>query len=59
KILCKFAGGSTVYHLDNPSLARILINQYCALGLINVESTGLSLTALGKKVQNDITLIKK
>ena len=57
--LCKFAGGSTRYHLDNPSLARILVNQYRALGLINIGPAGLSLTELGKKVQNDINLIKK
>lgn len=57
--LCKFAGGSSVYNLDDPSLGRILVNQYSALGLINIGPIGLSLTPLGRKTLNEITLIKK
>lgn len=55
----EFAAGSTIYHLDDPTILRILVNQYQALGLITINHRKISLTELGKKIQNDITLIKK
>lgn len=58
KAICKFAGGSDFYRLDDPSLGRTLINQYLALGLIDSTLRGFYLTELGRKVGNDITLIK-
>ena len=58
KAICKFAGGSDFYSLDDPSLGRTLINQYLALGLIDSALRGFYLTELGRKVGNDITLIK-
>lgn len=58
KTLCKFAGGSAVYNLDDPSLGRTLMNQYRALGLVDTRHGDFSLTELGKKVRDEITLIK-
>lgn len=59
KTLCKFAGGSAVHSLDDPSLGRKLMNQFRALGLINVGPMGFTLTDLGRRVRDDITLIRK
>lgn len=59
KTLCRFAGGSAVHSLDDPSLGRTLMNQFRALGLVNVGMMGFSLTDLGRRVRDDITIIRK
>lgn len=58
-ILCGFAGGSRTSKLDDITLAEKLINQYCALGLMTAGPLGISLTEFGRKVRDEITLIKK
>lgn len=59
RTLCKFAGGSAVHSLDDPSLGRTLMNQFRALGLVTAGPMGFSLTDLGRNVRDDITIIRK
>lgn len=59
KAIIVFAGGKDHDKITDSTLTRALMNQYEALGLVNTSLIGFNLTELGKKVKNDILLIKK
>lgn len=59
KAIVGFAGGREHDKITDSTLSRTIMNQYQALGLVNASLIGFTLTDLGKKVKNDLVLIKK
>ena len=56
--ICRFVGGTKLHKLTDSTLTAKLINQYRALGLIKVGPVGISLTDLGRKVRDELTIIR-
>ena len=57
--IAAYAGGSKIYRLTDTTIVKKILNQYEALGLVKATHMGFELTELGKKVKNDIVLIRK
>ena len=54
-----YVGGSKIYKIKDPTIIKTALNQYEALGLIKATFMGFELTELGRKIKNDIMLIRK
>jgi hypothetical protein len=54
-----YVGGSKIYKIKDPTIIRTALNQYEALDLIKATFRGFELTELGRKMKNDIMLIRK
>lgn len=55
----EFVSGSEHYTLDDSTIVRKMLNQFLALGLIQTARSGFALTELGRKVKDEINLIRR
>ena len=55
----EFVSGSEHYTLDDSTIVRKMLNQFLALGLIQTARGGFTLTELGRKVKDEINLIRR